>query len=158
MRVDCRRGDLWRRVGSTKSCRYESSAEGTWSWLHPKPIQHCRHPSGTYLNRDKISISQRLYSIGHLSCRCYGCESWTLTADLERRIQAFENKCYRSMLGISYREHKTNEYVWQKVSILAGPQEPLLSTITRRKLSWFGHVCRQWYATEDHFSHHTTGA
>ena len=45
------------------------------------------------------------------------------------------------MLGISYREHKTNEYVWQQVSILAGSQELLLSTIKRRKLSWFGHVC-----------------
>ena len=27
-----------------------------------------------------------------LLCRC---ESWMLTVDLERRIQAFENKCYR---------------------------------------------------------------
>ena len=34
-------------------------------------------------------------------CCTSGIESWTLTADLERRIQAFENKCY-SMLGISY--------------------------------------------------------
>ena len=41
-----------------------------------------------------------------------GRESWTLTADLEKRIQVLENKCYRRMLGISYREHKPNEYVW----------------------------------------------
>ena len=46
------------------------------------------------------------------------------------------------MLGISYREHKTDRYVWQDVSILAGPQELLLSTIKRCKLSWFGHICR----------------
>ena len=77
-----------------------------------------------------------------MSVVLYGFESWTLTADLERRIQAFENKCFRRMLGISYREHKTNEYVWQEVSILAGPQELLLSIVKRRKLSWFGHVCR----------------
>ena len=50
-----------------------------------------------------------------------------VTADLERRIQVFENKC--QMLGISYREHKTNEYVWQQVSIVAGPQELLLSNV-----------------------------
>ena len=30
-----------------------------------------------------------------------------LMVDLERQIQAFENKCYRGMLGISFREHKT---------------------------------------------------
>ena len=29
-----------------------------------------------------------------------------------------------------------------QVSILAGPQELLLSTVKRRKLSWFGHICR----------------
>ena len=63
-------------------------------------------------------------------------------ADLERRIQAFENKCYRSMLGISYGEQKTNVYVWQQDSILAGPQELLLSIVKRRKLSWFSHDCR----------------
>ena len=45
------------------------------------------------------------------------------------------------MLGISFKKHKTNEYVWQHVDILAGRQELLLSTISRRKLSWFGHVC-----------------
>ena len=55
-----------------------------------------------------------------LSLLFYGCESWTVTADLERRIPAFENKCYRTILGMSYREHKTNEYVWQQVIILAG--------------------------------------
>ena len=70
----------------------------------------------------------------------YRCVSWTLTANLESRIQAFENNCYRRLLGISYIEHKTNEYVWQQVDILAGRQELLLSTVMRRKLSWFGHV------------------
>ena len=48
----------------------------------------------------------------------YGCESWTLTANLERRIQ-----CSRKVLGTSYREH-----VWQQVTILAECQELLLST------------------------------
>ena len=49
-----------------------------------------------------------------------------LTADLERRIQAFETKYYRRMLGILYIEHKTNEYVWKQVDIFAGRQELLL--------------------------------
>ena len=37
---------------------------------------------------------------------------------------------------------KTNEYVWQQGSILAAHQELLLSTVKRRKSSWFGYVCR----------------
>ena len=73
-----------------------------------------------------------------LSILIYGCESWTSTADPERQIQDFENKCYRGMYGISYSEHKTNEYEWQHFDILAGRQELLLSTVKRHKLSWFG--------------------
>ena len=49
------------------------------------------------------------------------------------------------MLGISYREHKTNEYVWQQVDILFLPpplQTSEAFTVKRCKLSWFGHVYR----------------
>ena len=45
------------------------------------------------------------------------------------------------MFGISYTEYKTNDYVWQQVSILAEPQDLLLSPVKRHEFSWFGHVC-----------------
>jgi hypothetical protein len=70
------------------------------------------------------------------------CMTWTLHADTERRIQAFEYKCLRRLLRISYLEHKTNQFVRNTVSALVGPQEPLLATVKRRKLAWFGHVTR----------------
>ena len=38
----------------------------------------------------------------------YACESWTLTAVLQRRIQAMEMRCYRKILHISYKDHVTN--------------------------------------------------
>ena len=31
----------------------------------------------------------------------YVCESWTLTSELQRRIQAMEMRCYRKMLHLS---------------------------------------------------------
>ena len=77
-----------------------------------------------------------------LSVLLYGCESWTLVAESERRLQAFEMKCFRRMLGISYRERKTNEYVNMQVRSLAAPVKPLLTTVKRRKFQWFGHVIR----------------
>ena len=49
-------------------------------------------------------------------------QSRTLIADLERRIQVFENKCHIEMIGIPYREYKTNKYVWQQVKVLAAHQ------------------------------------
>ena len=39
----------------------------------------------------------------------YACESWTLTAGLQRRIQAMEMRCYSKILHISYKDHVTNE-------------------------------------------------
>ena len=46
-----------------------------------------------------------------LSTFLYACESWTLTAEIERRIQALEMRCCRRLLNISYKDHVTNEEV-----------------------------------------------
>ena len=90
----------------------------------------------------KTRTKIKLYKTLVTSIATYGCESWTLTADTERRIQAFEMKCFRRILNISYKEHKTNEYVWDKITESAGKQEPLLTTIKKKKMRWFGHVTR----------------
>ena len=70
------------------------------------------------------------------------CESWTLTAELQRRIQAVEMRCYRKIQRISYKDHVTNEEVRAKIQRAIGPYEDLLTTVQRRKLQWYGHVSR----------------
>jgi hypothetical protein len=89
-----------------------------------------------------FSTKYKLFKSLVLSILLYGCETWTLLADTEKRIKAFETKCLRKLLRISYLEHKTNDYVRSKVRSYVGPQESLLSTVKRRKLAWFGHVNR----------------
>ena len=84
----------------------------------------------------------KLYHSLVLSTLLYGCETWTLMADTEKRIQAFEMKCMRKLLRISYLERKTNKFVRARVQSFVGPREPLLATVNRRKLQWFGHVTR----------------
>ena len=69
------------------------------------------------------------------------CESWTLTAELQRRIQAMEMRCYRKILHISYKDHVTNEEVRAKIQQAIGPHD-LLTIVKRRKLQWYGHVSR----------------
>ena len=68
--------------------------------------------------------------------------SWTFTAELQRRIQAMEMRCYHKILRISYKDHVTNEEVCAKIQQAIGPQEDLLTTVKRRKLQWHGHVSR----------------
>ena len=72
----------------------------------------------------------------------YACESWTLTAELQRRIQATEMRCYRKILRISYKDHVTNEEVRAKLQQAIGPHEDLLTIVNRRKLRWYGYVSR----------------
>ena len=64
----------------------------------------------------------------------YACESWTLTAELQRRIQAIEMRCYRKILRITYKDHVTNEEVRAKIQQAIGSHEDLLTTVKRRKL------------------------
>ena len=64
----------------------------------------------------------------------YACESWTLTAELKRRIQAMEMRCYRRILRISYKDHVTNEEVCAKIQQAIGPHADLLTIVKRRKL------------------------
>ena len=72
----------------------------------------------------------------------YACESWTLTAELEKRTQAFEMRCYRRLLNISYKDQVTNEEVRRKIQATIGEYDELLTLVKKRKLRWFGHVSR----------------
>ena len=63
----------------------------------------------------------------------YASESWTLTAELQRRIQAMEMRCYRNILHISYKDHVTNEEVRAKIQQAIEPLEDL-TIVKRRKL------------------------
>ena len=70
----------------------------------------------------------------------YVFQSWTLTAELQRRIQAMEMRCYRKILRTSYKNHVTNKEVRAKIQQALGPHEDLLTIVKRRKLQWYGHV------------------
>ena len=92
----------------------------------------------------------------------YACESWTLTAELQRRIQAHRNEVLLqdAIVYISCKDHVTNEEVCAKIQQVIGPHEDLLTIVKRCKLQWYGHVSRykvwlkpsckaQWKGEED---------
>ena len=55
-------------------------------------------------NERSISLSSKILLMRSLvtSIFLFACESWTLTAEPQRRIQAMEMRCYRKILRISY--------------------------------------------------------
>ena len=77
-----------------------------------------------------------------MSLFLYACDTWTIPADTERRIQALEIRCFRKLLGISYRDHITNEEVKARIGNATRLYEDLLTSVKRRTLKWYGHVAR----------------
>jgi len=69
----------------------------------------------------------------------YGCEGWTMRKDEERRIEAFEIKCLRMIMQISWMEKRTNKWVLEK----AGVERKLLGIVKERKMKYFGHIMRK---------------
>ena len=82
-------------------------AQTTAAWARLKSVWNDR----------SISLSSKIRLMRSLvtSIFLYACESWTLTAELQRRIQVIEMRCYRKILRISYKNHVTNEEVRAKI-------------------------------------------
>ena len=87
--------------------------------------------------RDKnISLASKVKRMTLiLSTFLYAYESWTLTAEIERRIQALEMRCYRRLLNISYKDHVTNEEVRNRIRNAIGVHDDLLTMVKKRKLN-----------------------
>ena len=95
-------------------------------------------------NDKNIALSSKIRLMRALviSIFLYACETWTPTAELEKKIQATEMRCFRRLFGISYRHHVTNEEVRNRIRQANGPYEDRLTTVKKRKLRWYGHITR----------------
>ena len=49
-------------------------------------------------------------------------------------------RCFLKLLGMSYRDHITNEEVKTRVGNAIRPYEDLLTSVKRRTLKWYGHI------------------
>ena len=65
----------------------------------------------------------------------YGCESWTLTTETERKIDGCYTKLLRSALGYRWQDHITNETLYGKLP-------KVTSKIRQRRLRLAGHCQR----------------
>ena len=72
----------------------------------------------------------------------YASELYTLTAELEKRTQAYEMRYSQRLLNISYKNHITSEDVRRKIQAAIGKYDELLTLVKKQKLRWFGHISR----------------
>ena len=68
----------------------------------------------------------------------YGCESWTLRQNERKKVDAFEQWCWRRMLRIPWTARRTNKSIADEVNA----NMSLQGKIIKQKLSFFGHVMR----------------
>ena len=57
----------------------------------------------------------------------------------EKRIQAFEMKCYRKILRVPWTAKEKNTTILERVGMVSGR---LLNQVKRQKLNYFGHTKR----------------
>jgi len=60
----------------------------------------------------------------------YGVEGWTLKKSDRNRIESFEMWCWKKMLGISCKEHRTNISILEEI----GLERELMGKVARMKL------------------------
>ena len=91
-----------------------------------------------------ISVTSKFkpYKSLAISILFCGCETWTLPPDSEKKDPGFRNQVHEETSPYLLLEHKTNECMWSKSQLRLGPREPLLATVKKGKLAWFGHVTR----------------
>ena len=72
----------------------------------------------------------------------YGSEIWTIKKNDLKKLVAFEMRCYRKVLNITWKDKIRNEDVLLRISSCKFKPKRILARITESQLSWFDHVCR----------------
>jgi hypothetical protein len=133
--------DEFRYLGSvvTRAGAY-SQGLGIYSEMidrKTRTIRACWRLSTLWNSGIPTRLKLRLYVSLVRSILLYGCESWTLSVEVERLIDACESICLRRVLGIRWEDHVSNERIRRDCGF-----ERLSVVVARRQLRYFGHVMR----------------
>ena len=69
----------------------------------------------------------------------YGCERWTIKKAGHRRIDAFELRCWRRLLRVSWTARRSNQSIVKEIS----PEYSLEGLMLKLKLQHFGHLMQR---------------
>ena len=69
----------------------------------------------------------------------YGCESWTVKKAEHRKIDAFEQWCWRRLLRVPWTARRSNQFILREIS----PGCSLEGLMLKLKLQYFGHLMRR---------------
>jgi hypothetical protein len=88
-----------------------------------------------YANKDtKI----KLFNVYVKSVLLYGCQTWLVTCEIQRKLESFVNRCLRYIMKIWWPRVTSNEKLWEMTS-----QININKEIRKRKFGWIGHTLRK---------------
>jgi len=80
----------------------------------------------------------RIFNACVKSVLLYGCETWLVANEIQRKIQTFVNRCLRFVLRIWWPNIISKNDLWK-----ATGQEVINLGIRKRKFRWIGHTLRK---------------
>lgn len=89
-------------------------------------------------NNISLATKIRLYRTLILPILLYGAETWTMLKHDLSKLEVFQMRCLRCILGVSLRDRHSNDTILTS----CGSQPTIGDLIQRRRLRWFGHICR----------------
>jgi hypothetical protein len=84
------------------------------------------------------SLKKRVYLASVRPVLLYGCDTWPLRSDHEKKLDAFEHKAWRWILHVSYRDRVRNTTIRDQIGI----HDTATTIVKQRRLIWLGHVLR----------------
>ena len=66
----------------------------------------------------------------------YGCEDWTIKKTEQRRIDTFEQRCWRRFFRVPWTARRSNQSLLKEIS----PEYSLEGLILKLKLQYLGHL------------------
>ena len=87
--------------------------------------------------KTNLKTKLRIYNASVISTLLYGAETWSTTLTEEKRLDSFDLRCLRRILGIRWFHHVRNSEVRRRTG-----QPPASSLLKKSRLRWYGHVRR----------------
>ena len=85
-----------------------------------------------------LKTKMRVFNASVLPILLYAAETWTLLAGDLRKLEAFQMRCLRAILGISLRDRWRNDDIRR----VCCQQPSVEQKVRQARLRWFGHVHR----------------
>lgn len=84
-----------------------------------------------------MCLKRKVYNQCIQAAITYGCQTWAITKRMEDRLRTTQRSMERAMIGITKRDHKTNNWVRRQTGV-----QDIIVRIKQLKWQWAGHLAR----------------